>query len=274
MNKKLYILPLLFTAAISSATTHEFKNIDCKKTNSCDLKSFKLKVTNDQDSRQTPYGVRKNISTYMEGSFEVDSIESMRKYAVVQYIKGCVYQKLSHDDGPAQIRLDGRVRDFFGKKIPFVHKELVIDSFDDDPIYASYSEGHDRHGLYKIKQDESKSVLFDDSKYYDYLVEKPQIKKPIMHFSDMPTGSGYNEIKISAGENKGKVLKTISNASMIFKTCIFKTKDVPRDLKPTDTDRSKAIKCFDWSNSHIYNKGTQQFETNSSVDKTCLNGEQ
>ncbi len=273
MNKQLYILPLLFTAAISNANTHEFRNSDCKKTNSCDLKSFKLKITGDQSSRNTSYGVRKNIQTYMEGSFEVDSIESMRKYAIVQYIKGCVYQKNSLDDEEATVRFDGRSRDFFGKKIPFLHKELVIDSFDDDPIYASYSEGHDRHGLYKIKKDESKSVLFDDSKYYDYLFDRPEIKKTIMHFSDMPTGSSYNEIRISAGDNKGKVSKTVENASMTFQTCIFKTSDVPRGLGPNDTDRSKAIKCFNWSNSHLYNSNTQKFESNNTVDKTCLNGE-
>ena len=252
--------------------TKSFINYDCIKNDSCDLKSFSIDIYKSFESEP-----RSNsnpvlyASTFLEGKYEVGTEKSIKEYAVVQSIKGCVYQKNQKDDEPETIYKGGTTRDFFGEKINFRHENLVIDSFDDDPIYASYSEQNDRHGLYRLKKDESISLLFTELDDNDeFLFFSPEIIKPIIHFSDMPTGSRYSEGLMTGGELKGKINKSLRLASMEFKTCIYKTKDVPRNLGPNDTDRTKAIACLNWNNSHKLNKARTAFEDRKSLDSNCL----
>ncbi len=262
----------LFSAGAMEQETKSFINKDCSVTNSCDLKSFSITIFKDFETDTTISSTPIHYATtFLEGKYEVTSKDVIKKYAVVQYIKGCIYEKNQKDDEPETIRKSGTRRDFFGKKINFRHEDLVIDSFDDDPIYASYSEQNDRHGLYKVKRDETISLLFTEIDDNDeYLFFSPEIIKPIIHFSDMPTGSRYSENLISHGTHAGKTSKTTKIASMIFETCLFKTQDVPRNLGPSDTDRSKAISCLSWENSHQLKKDKSGFEKRDDIDPNCL----
>lgn len=258
----------VFSKDIVLVQQDQFVNTDCYSNDSCDLLEFNLKVSYGSGIYDDGNGVNFYKNSYMEGSFKVSNISLIRKFAVVQYINGCVFQSLGIQGETAIIRTDIRSRDFFGQKIPFIHKNWVIDSFDEDPIYSSYFKIQDRHALYKIKKDETKSVIFDDSKYFDRLMDNPLILRPIIHFSDMPTGSNYSKRKINSN---GRLIDEINReeASMIFKTCIFKTEDVPVGFISTNTDSSKAIKCFTWSNTHKFNSITKVYESNNVVNPIC-----
>ncbi len=256
--------------AIDPSSHLSFKNIECDKTNSCNLLSFDLKTYNTKEieigrSKRKTYWAQ----TLMEGSLSLKSKEAVDEFAVVQYIKGCVFTKTQLNDEKPNFFHKQRHRIFFGKKTSgFSHPKFVIDSFDTDPIYASRE--FDRHGNYKVLLKPTGSVLFSDRKDWMALSEKPVIEaKPTIYFSDMPTGSYYSKMKIVAGEDIGKILKTEERASMIFKTCVFKTKDVPRDLKPENINTNKAIKCFDWSNSQKFNFNLSKFEFRKEVDVNC-----
>ncbi len=249
-----------------------YHNTNCTDTNSCSLKSFGLKVS-ISESKGTNFQKRPymTINSHMEGFYKTSDIETMTDYAVVQYIKGCRYRKSRFNNEAFFLNFKSTFREFFGKQqFNLRHEKLVIDSVDTDPVYASYSKWRERHAFYQIKKNEKYSVIYDDSKYYNYFYEKPEIKRPIMHFSDMPSGSSYNELKISEGNNAGKILASAENASMKFITCIYKIVDVPENLHPEDIDQSKAIKCLNWSNSHILNWKTKKFNSSNKLDPNCL----
>lgn len=269
MTKSLILFFIILSNVFCAKKTIQnlrFQNEYCHQNKTCNLKSFSLSTYNSLDSKQI--GVFKN--SYMEGYYEVKDPKYVQDFAVVQYIKGCIFEEYWHDNENVRLRNDGVIRDFFGKKVIFNHPNYVIDSFDDDPIYASFSEGNHRHGLYSIKLNDSKSIIFDDSKFHKSLINIANNNKKKIYFSDMPTGSSYTETMILEGTNKGKISKYTRNASMVFTTCIFKTSDIPRNLSPQNTDTSKAIKCFNWSNSHIYNSNKKLFYTNNNVHSKCF----
>jgi hypothetical protein len=255
--------------APKATTSQEFINSDCISNNTCNLLSFEIKTYNSHKNQPDDIAkINVRAATMMEGSIRLKNKKSLKEFAVVQYIKGCVYQENQFANEEATISHRGRTRFFFGESIDFSHPNFVIDSLDTDPIYASSPYG--RHDYYSIVTQPGRSILFDNNRYVRHLSENPQVsEQPVIKFSDIPTGSSYSELLISEGINKGKKYKMKEIGSMVFKTCVFKTSDVPRDLKPEDTDTSKAIKCFEWSNSHTYKKELNVFESNSAVDPLC-----
>ena len=186
--KKIILTLLSFNlyAAPSADEVFRFENTDCEKNQSCDLLNFELKVYHQKDEYPNFQGrMAKRSSTVAEGRFETSSGQNVRNYAIVQYIEGCLYSSSMLDDGEIIINTNSHKREFYGKLINFNHPTQVIDSIDSDPIYASFKE--DRHGSYRVTDDYSKSSLFDDSRHFKFLYNKPEIETPILIFSDLPT---------------------------------------------------------------------------------------
>lgn len=258
-------LPALASAQVTSKTL-VFENVDCEQTDSCGLKKFQIKITRDANDDSSRFLMS---NTYMEGYYETQKISQVEDYVMVQYIKGGVFNEYKVGDAPIQT-YRGMSRDHFGQEIPFVHPEMVVDSFDVDPVYASYAEKNDRHGLYKIKSDESRSVVFDDSKYYTYYFYRPEMKLPRMHFSDLPSGAIYSKTHISAGPNAGKTSYSSQSVSMEFTICAFKKSDVPENAGPKEVPQEAAIGCLDWSNHHVYNWETNRYEDALKVDPRAM----
>lgn len=259
--KRIIFLLLLINYSHAQETCTEnsekFVNSNCEKSDSCDLLGFEFKVT-----RITSKEVNgMTSSSYLEGFYETKSVDSLEKYATVQYIRGGLYDINQMGDEPSYKTIS-HTREFFGHDlVPFQHDDWVIDSLDDDPIYASAAQKNHRHGYYMIKKDENSSILFDGAAtYLDYYFYNPKIKIPRMHFTDMPTGGRYSEIMIAAGENKDKLLKYSTNSTMEFVICIFKTKDIPRYVDHYYLDQSKAIGCLSWHNYHIFDALVMEFK--------------
>lgn len=254
--------------AVKSIIKEEtFKNKNCLSTDSCDLKTFHLKVYKEQESSNS---FAEKSNSYMEGYYQTANNTVLEKYAVVQFIKGCNY-KTGLRDG--EIAYQGfALREFFGEpNTLFKHKDWVIDSIDYDPIYASVYTENSRHGYYKTLFDESKSVIFDHRKHYEYYLFKPVPKKPRLYFSDMPMGGELTKVIIpKAGKDKGRRVRSYINTSLFFKTCIYKTKDVAINGGKNAVDSKDAIHCFDWQSTHILNKKTKKFESVKKVDPVCL----
>lgn len=268
---KTIAVPLLLALALPAAAqfdrqTKVFNNDSCEETNSCDLKKFQITLTRDANDDSSRFLMS---NTYMEGYYETNDKSAVEDYVMVQYIRGGIINEYKIGNGPMQT-YRGMSREYFGADMPFVHPEMVVDSFDTDPVYASYAEKDDRHGLYKIKSDESRSVVFDDSKYYTYYFYRPDLKTPRMHFSDMPSGGMQSSVNISAGPNAGKTSYSAQSSSMEFIICAFKKSDVPETAGPKDVSRDKAIGCLKWSNHHIYNWETQRYENATSIDPRAL----
>ena len=84
----------------------------------------------------------RNNPTYGNGvimEYETDSVGAIEKYAIVQFIKGCVFNSSKNSDRKIKRNVGSTVPNF-GEDIPYCFSDWVIDSQDTDPAYNSDPE--------------------------------------------------------------------------------------------------------------------------------------
>lgn len=242
-------LPLLVIAPIVSAAViretpliQTFQNTNCADDNSCGLKEFKVTTTEFKvtSSKFTSMG------TDLKMSYKTSKISELEDFAIVQFIKGCKFNSHKIADGSIQ-RYFGIVRDFFGEKVKFDHKEWVIDSIDTDPMYNN-GVANKRHQYYRFIKNGKEAYYFQE-----------QPTTPEFYVTDLPgTVSTLDDPRDIA-----------SNISLKFKSCIYKTSDIPLEVAPNELDFAKPIRCFEWGSSHIYNHKLNKYERKSEIDPFC-----
>ena len=221
-----------------SKTEQLFLNPDCRSSDTCDLKRFTLttsvyEVWFSDDPKYPTYG----NGVIME--YETDSVEALEKYAIVQFVKGCVFDSSKNGEGKIN-RTVSHIVSSFGENIPFCFPKWVIDSQDTDPAYNSDPE----YGrFYLLRWNKPGSYEYPNHKYYG--AEKPKI--PVVYMADYPTGAFVTATGVK-------------NAALEFKTCIYKASDVPAETRRDDIDFAKPITCFEWQSVYVYDfdKGTFQ----------------
>lgn len=216
-----------------------FTNIDCNKTNSCELLEFKLQTMQYQvhfAEGGSSFGTDARIS------YKTRTSEKLEDFAVVQFIRGCKFTSLKGQKYPM-------FREHFGKKALFRHPQWTIDSVDGDPMYNSGPKKK-RHAYYRwIK---NKKEVF-------YGQERPSI--PELFTTDLPgTASILSEDDLA------------TNISLQFRVCLFKTRDIPFEVSPNQLHFAEPLHCFDWASSYIYNDERQKFESQKELDPFCLEG--
>ena len=227
-----------------SESRQVFLNPDCRSTDTCDLKRFTLttsvyEVWFSDDPNYPTHGTRAIIE------YETDAVAALEKYAVVQFIKGCVFHSSKNGTGEIDRNVNYAVPSF-GEKIPLCFSQWVIDSQDTDPAYNSDPE----YGrFYLLRWNTPGSYDHRTQKFYG--AEKPTI--PVLYMTDHPggayvTGSG------------------VKNAALEFKTCIYKASDVPAHTRRDDINFAKPIACFEWQNVYVYDFDKGAFQTRLAAD--------
>ena len=223
-----------------SKTEQLFLNPDCRSTATCDLKRFTLttsvyEVWFSDDPKYPTYG----NGVIME--YETKSVEALEKYAIVQFVKGCVFDSSKNGEGKIN-RTVSHIVSSFGENIPFCFPKWVIDSQDTDPAYNSDPE----YGrFYLLRWNKPGSYEYPNHKYYG--AEKPKI--PVVYMADYPTGAFVTGTGVK-------------NAALEFKTCIYKASDVPAETRRDDIDFAKPITCFEWQSVYVYDFDKGAFQAN------------
>lgn len=224
-----------------SETKQVFMNPDCRATATCDLKRFTLttlvhEVWFSDDPDHPTYG----NGAIME--YETDSVAALEKYAVVQFVKGCVFNSAKDRSGRVSRNVDYVVPSF-GESVPLCFPQWVIDSQDRDPAYNSDPE----YGRFYLLR-WNKPGLYDGPTQKYYGAEKPP--SPIVYLTDYPAGAF--------------VTKTgVKNAALEFKTCIYRANEVPTETRREDVNFAKPINCFHWQNIYVYDFATGRFDGRS-----------
>ena len=223
-----------------SKKTQVFLNPDCRSTDTCDLKRFTLttsvyEVWFSDDPNYPTYG----NGTIME--YETDSVDELEKYAIVQFVKGCVFDSSKNGRGKIIRNLSYTVPSF-GEDITFCFPDWVIDSQDTDPAYNSDPE----YGrFYLLRWNTPGSYEYQNHKFYG--VEKPKI--PIVYMADYPAGAFVGGI-------------SVKNAALEFKTCIYKASDVPTEARRDEINFAQPLNCFEWESAYVYDFDRRRFEAN------------
>jgi hypothetical protein len=223
-----------------SKTEEVFLNPDCRSTDTCDLKRFTLTTS----VYEVWFSDDPNYPTYGNGvimEYETDSVDALEKYAIVQFIKGCVFDSSKNGEGKINRNVSYTVPSF-GENIPFCFSEWVIDSQDTDPAYNSDPE----YGrFYLLRWNKPGSYEYPDHKYYG--AEKPKI--PVVYMADYPAGA------LVTGSG-------VKNVALEFNTCIYKASDVPAETRREDINFAKPITCFEWQNVYVYDFDRGRFQAN------------
>ncbi|HYA30436.1 MAG TPA: hypothetical protein VEI95_16595 [Acidobacteriota bacterium] len=223
-----------------SETKQVFLNPQCQSTDTCDLKRFTLTTS----VNEIWFSDDPNYPTYANSvvmEYETDSVDALKNYAIVQFMKGCVFY--SSKSGKNQIHRNvGDSITNFGESIPYCFPKWVIDSQDTDPAYNSDPE----YGrLYLARWNNPGSYDLRTQKYYG--AEKPKI--PVVYMTDYPSGA----FVFGTG---------VKNTALQFNTCIYKARDVPAATRRDDLNFAKPISCFEWQNVYVYDFDKGFFQTN------------
>lgn len=159
-----------------------------------------------------------------------------------------------NDDGVLSTEF-GVLRNFLGTaRIQHIFPRWVVDSDDTDPAYGADSASGNRH--YFLQSAKSVPTWMPDRQGKLYGEAKPTI--PFLYVTDAP-GPAYYSPKH----------KTAVNMSLEFKTCVFKTADVPLRTNGVDVDLVKAIVCFQWDSKFVFDHTALVFYSPKNIDSEC-----
>lgn len=243
------MLPLLLVSSLAAAkqingkvVTQTSTNPNCEQNNSCSLKEFKI--------RQNEYiiklaeGGAPSYGTNVFMSYKTDKVETLTDYAIVQFIKGCRFKSFKNSKGDIEKHM--AVRFSFGKKVNFAYPDWAVDSDDKDPMYQ-HGETENRHGFYR---------WMDGDKPVSYIRRLPT--HPELYVSDIPGTASMD-----------KPTGIADNISLEFRTCVYKTKDIPTTSTADDLNFAKPIQCLGWRSSYIYDHKKEIFESPATIDSFC-----
>lgn len=244
--KTLIIAALAFSSisAFAAPTVKTWLNPECANGAECELKAMRLYLDKTPANRMA--------GTTMVAEIETANKSQIKKYAIIQYIQGCLYET----DSKGNVKMANR--EFWGKRsVPFKHVGWELDSASDrDPLYWSNPNFGD---------DDLRGFFIPRNSYYSngnpFLTENwgswagkvSNLKENKVFIQDMPTPTAWD-----LNEETMKVSARIS--SLKFKVCVHKIDDVPATVESPATEIPGAIVCMNWDSNFNYNFATRKFE--------------
>lgn len=236
---------------LSKRTASMPKVVDCKKLDICDLKEAKIverKIKVLLPDEQADYA---SYMTDFRFVLKFDKPANIKRYGLVQFMRGCMHQSELMPDGTIDRRFT-YVHKHFGQYRLIRHDDWVVDSSHIDPMATSF-ENYGRFDLYKWNKDPA-DLDADSAEWY---------------FDAKPThGTVFkSELISNTGLMEGTENPQARNSSIELQTCLFKIGDVPSSSDPAGTgiDRNKALWCADWN--HIF---TYDFTSKKTVQETAI----
>ncbi len=254
------------SVVFSPKKTTTFHNLECEKTNSCDLESltietkeFRAILPNDSTSKNNSFGTSATFQ------MKTKNPDDLKKYVFVQFIRGCYFQsslvptqKLSSSFLQKKVSF---LREYFDQNVLMKHPTWMIDSVDSDPVYNNPADPTStskiaRNGLYRFIPASAPSLL---EKYEKFFYQQMP-DRPILYVTDIPGTAWFNH-----GEAK--------NISFQFQMCIFRESDVPVSTSPDGLKPENALLCGNWASSYIFDFKKEKFQSLNEIDPICTSEE-
>lgn len=235
--------------------TFENSTLLCEQNDTCDLSRVIFRkeeyiipatpsVANDETIQ----------STRMLVGMVTKSVPALTRYLFVQFTMGCMW--FSSLDENLQLDTEfGVLRDYLGILfIQHVFPRWVVDTNDTDPAYATHPSEVNRH--YFLQSADAIPTWIPDRQGKLYGEELPTI--PFGYVTDTPGPAYYSPEH-----------KTAVNMSLEFKTCLFKTIDVPLITNGVDVDINNAVVCFNWDSKAVFSHRDLVFKSPKGVHNEC-----
>lgn len=272
-------LALLLAAAVSAAGYEDIRpqlqqtSFPAPPQGACGLKRFSLA---SYETRAADGPLEKSRISVMGAVVETTAPGCAKDYGVVQFIRGCVYHvRYDAKTGAELERVFDVARRLRGPRVVFSHPSFEVDRNDEDPLYASDPSEPDRMALVyapktplRLRQD--RASLLADMKAFDDPARRifygEQEKPGPLHFvTDVPEGG------VSSLSGDGTRL-TVVNASLDFRTCVYRVADVPAAGEPPAEGAANGpLACFAWQSRYNWDPSVNDYATDrfNGVDPHC-----
>lgn len=243
----------------------------------CNLERFQMALYVTENKGSYSLGEQITRTAFMAAFYKTNSISCLKKYGIVQYIKGCQFTSRRDPSTGKVKKYLGLVRDLRGKKgVPFIHRNWEVDTVDLDPMYLSSERKgakndlevrFDKYQFPLVKLDfhDNESVLRQNLKYlangkYVSTLAHGTPSIPELFVSDTPDNANfYDQIAI--------------NTSLKFQTCVYDIKNIPTTGNPqypnVPKEKGGPIKCYSWKFIEIYDHNRNVFESSDTIDPFC-----
>lgn len=244
-------LVLISSTAFGAVKVKTWVNPACAK-GLCEVKGVKLYVDQIRTERMS--------GSMMVAEVETTKKEVLKKYAFVQYIRGCMFTTQTTGENAYLVRSHFENPN----STPFVHKTWEIDSgFDRDPIYHSNPlAGFDEIRGFEIPRnsyyENGNSLTTENS--YTWSGKLEHLKENKLFTSDSPT---------AAAIGSSVPMTVVRNSSLEFRICLHEISKVPTTVDDPKTIIPDPIVCMEWSSNFIYNFGKKVFEEKTAIHPFC-----
>ncbi len=254
---KTFMLALIALSAQSVLAAPEVKtwvNPACARGGACEVKSVKLILTK---TLQADYAGRSLVA-----ELETTTPAQLKKYAFVQYIRGCLFT--ANAQGPIKMG----TREFLTRSgQPFKHVGWEIDSASDvDPIYwSTLNPGWDELRGFEITRNANYSYTDpNNGKDPERWAGKTSniTGRSRLYVADGPSPS------MSGGTTNGQ--PSVTNSSLEFRICLHEISKIPKALETPGTLVADPIVCMDWASNFTYDFAARRFKERQAIDPYCL----
>ncbi|MBI3563829.1 MAG: hypothetical protein HY079_01375 [Elusimicrobia bacterium] len=242
----------------------------------CGLKTFTVE---DYEARMYDPAPERARVTVVGSVVETTSPDCVRDYAVVQFIRGCAYhERYSLADGALIERTFDVARRLRGPRVVFSHPDFEVDNTGLDPLYAAEPGEADRLALLYVPKSPLRlrsdaASLMADLKAFDrpdarVFLADAEGPTAVTFVTDGPDG-GVSMV------DEARTTLSVENASLDFKTCVYRVKDIPTTGDPAGPDaspeRGGPLACFSWMSRYNWDPAAQDFVTDKyrGVDPFC-----
>jgi len=228
---------------------------DCARDDICDLKKITFRV----QSYRIPATSAEDIELYgtkMYLGYNTASLSDITKYAVVQFIRGCVYRSelLPTNEVNNHFTVMRRHIDTPGGFILFRHPTWIVDSTDQDPLYSSNPDTPDnRHFFLQWSPQVVKGVPRQQGVLYG---EKLPLL-PNVYVTNSPEPATLDANGVA------------KNVSLQFETCVFKTANVSRGMRGNQENFGPPLVCFAWSHNFVYDHTQKVWQEPNGISPVC-----
>lgn len=196
-------------------------------------------------------------------NYETAERNQLEDFVFVQFIRGCIFTQEIRADGSLSERRD-HVRDHFGAVVTFTHLEWTVDSVDSDPMYWNEEDPlKSRHARMRYAP-EGTSFLTDSrvnfsrsTRAFDPSV-RATMSSPSLWARDIPTAASFDP-----------EFETVTNTALEFRTCVYRSIDVPRVAEPGQTSFGEPLHCFEWKHVWVYRPEARSFSRSADINTVC-----
>lgn len=235
---------------------------NCERRDVCDLKRL-LFVSDDYQ-----LAIGKNEYQYftlMYATYETATFATLEKYAFVQFIRGSAFtSRKDLETGEIDVAYN-RALGNFNQWLVYRIPSWIIDAGEATPAYMSV-EGASRHYWYRWQREILPPPWISQEEYIfcgnDWKPPSPSNKETKNEELRCKNRPSAPRLYVDDEPEGALVLDGVArNVSLEFKTCLYKSADVPQTTERDNVNFAEPLYCFPWRTSFVYNHDLKKFES-------------